>query len=68
MAATPNGRITTRDQLEGHYGQPKGHLSRKELPKLNDHSKHFISLSPFLVLSTSAANDGPADARPRGDA
>jgi len=68
MPATPQGRITTRDQLEEHYGQPKGHLSRKELPKLNDHSKHFISLSPFLVLSTSAANDGPADASPRGDA
>ncbi len=63
-----SGDIATREQLEDHYGQPKGHLSRKELPKLNKHSKHFISLSPFLVLSTSAADDGPADASPRGDA
>lgn len=64
----PDGDIKSREQLEDYYGQPKGHLSRKELPKLNQHSKHFISLSPFLVLSTSAANDGPADASPRGDA
>lgn len=64
----PDGNITTREQLEGHYGQPKGHLSRKELPKLNEHSRHFIALSPFVVLSTSAAHDGPADASPRGDA
>ena len=64
----PDGDITTREALEDHYGQPKGHLSRKELPKLNEHSRHFIALSPFLVLSTSAANDGPADASPRGDA
>jgi len=64
----PDGDIKSREQLEEYYGQPKGHLSRKELPKLNQHSKHFISLSPFLVLSTSAANDGPADASPRGDA
>ena len=56
--AMPDGDITTREALEAHYGQPKGHLSRKELPKLNQHSKHFIALSPFLVLSTSAANDG----------
>ncbi len=60
--------ITTREHLEVHYGQPKGHLNEKELPKLNKHSKHFITISPFLVLSTSAANDGPADASPRGDA
>ena len=60
--------ITTPEKLEEHYGQPKGHLSHKELPKLNKHSKHFISISPFVVLSTSAVNDGPADASPRGDA
>ena len=64
----PDGEITTREQLESHYGQPRAHVGRKELPKLNQHSRHFISLSPFLVLSTSAANDGPADASPRGDA
>lgn len=66
--STPPLDISTREQLEKYYGQPRGHLSRKELPKLNQHSKHFISLSPFLVLSTSAAGDGPADASPRGDA
>ena len=59
--------ITTREHLEEYYGQPKGHLNEKELPKLNKHSKHFIAISPFLVLSTSAVNDGSADASPRGD-
>ncbi|MDH3737864.1 MAG: pyridoxamine 5'-phosphate oxidase family protein [Alphaproteobacteria bacterium] len=68
MSATFTDGITTREALEEHYGQPRGHLSRKELPRLNSHSKQFISLSPFLVLSTSAAGDGPADASPRGDA
>lgn len=46
----PDGDIKSREQLEDHYGQPKGHLSRKELPKLNQHSKHFISLSRKSVV------------------
>ena len=61
-------KINSIEKLQEHYGNPKGHLSQKELPKLNIHSKHFISISPFMVLSTSDVNDGPADASPRGDA
>ena len=54
-------KINSIEKLQEHYGNPKGHLSQKELPKLNIHSNHFISISPFMVLSTSAVNDGPAD-------
>jgi PPOX class probable FMN-dependent enzyme len=34
---------------------------------LDIHCRHFISLSPFLVLGTQA-NDGMGDVTPRGDA
>ena len=40
---------------------------KKSLSKLDKHLKHFINLSPFLVLST-VRDDGFCDASPRGDA
>ncbi len=40
---------------------------RKVLPKLDQHLRHFIELSPFLILST-VRSDGYCDASPRGDA
>ncbi|MBO6782290.1 MAG: pyridoxamine 5'-phosphate oxidase family protein [Alphaproteobacteria bacterium] len=60
--------IRTVEELVDHYGKPKGHLAEKEKPKLSDHCRRFLELSPFCVLSTSAAGDGPADCSPRGDA
>jgi uncharacterized protein len=38
----------------------------KSRPTLDLHSRHFISMSPFLVISTSSA-EGKADVSPRGD-
>jgi uncharacterized protein len=38
----------------------------KSRPTLDVHSRHFMSMSPFLVISTSSA-DGKADVSPRGD-
>lgn len=60
-------KITETDTLRDLYGEPSDLVQRKELPKLDKHCRHFISLSPFLVLATAGA-DGSADASPRGDA
>jgi uncharacterized protein len=59
--------ITTLDSLRALYG-PAGERSvKKELTALDDHAIRFISLSPFVVLSSSAAS-GAMDASPRGGA
>ena len=39
----------------------------KELDRLDEHCRHFISLSPFLVIGSSRAGQG-MDVSPRGDA
>ncbi|MAZ03001.1 MAG: pyridoxamine 5'-phosphate oxidase [Sneathiella sp.] len=59
--------ITTFDELYSVYKQPAERAVQKELPRLDKHCRHFIALSPFLVLSTDGG-DGTADASPRGDA
>ena len=38
----------------------------KEMPSLDEHCRHFISLSPFLCLGT-ADSQGRHDVSPRGD-
>jgi PPOX class probable FMN-dependent enzyme len=58
--------IETLTQLRGLYAQPKGRPLIKQLDRLETHSKRFISLSPFLIISSSASN-GLQDASPRGE-
>lgn len=58
--------IQTIDQLRTHYAEPKGRPLTKQLDRLEPHSKHFISLSPFLILSSSSPS-GLQDASPRGE-
>jgi uncharacterized protein len=59
--------ITTLDSLLALYG-PAGERSvKKELPQLDAHAIRFISLSPFVVLSSSN-KVGAMDASPRGGA
>ena len=58
--------VKTLDQLRAIYAQPKGRPLKKQLDCLETHSKHFISLSPFVVISTSAPGGLP-DASPRGE-
>ena len=48
-------------------GNPSERAQRKEQPGLDDQSRGFIALSPFLMLATSGA-DGTCDVSPRGDA
>ena len=49
------------------YGEPNPRAVAKQLAQLDRHARHFVELSPFLVIA-SAAGDGRCDATPRGDA
>ncbi len=59
--------ISNRDSLYDCYGDANERAAKKQMDKLDKHSRHFISLSPFFVLSTSSSSLG-TDASPRGDA
>ena len=54
-------------ELRTLYGAPSELSARKSLSQLDAHCRTFIERSPFLCLSTAAA-DGTADVSPRGDA
>jgi hypothetical protein len=49
------------------YGHPAERAVKKQLPKLEKHSRAFIALSPFIVMATGDA-EGRCDASPKGDA
>jgi PPOX class probable FMN-dependent enzyme len=49
------------------YGEPMERSVKKQLPRLEKHSRAFIALSPFLVIA-SADPEGRVDASPKGDA
>ena len=59
--------IKSKTQLRTLYKNPDEMSVKKSLNKLDKHLKHFINLSPFIVLST-VRDDGFCDASPRGDA
>ena len=58
--------ITTVGELRKVYRSPKGRALSKQLNPLEKHSRRFIELSPFLVLSSVGA-DGLGDTTPRGE-
>jgi uncharacterized protein len=53
-------------QLRDKMGYAQGLSVQKSRTALDKHSRKFIAMSPFLVLSTSSA-EGKADVSPRGD-
>ena len=59
-------RIETLEQLRTLYAMPKGRPLTKQLDRLEKHCRQFISLSPFLILSSSASGQ-MHDASPRGE-
>lgn len=59
--------LTTLESLRALYPAPKERAVRKQLDHLDAHCRHFIALSPFVVLASSGA-DGAMDASPRGGA
>ena len=58
--------ITTEEELRQVYNTPKGRALAKQMSELEKHSKRFIELSPFLILS-STGPDGLGDTTPRGE-
>ena len=58
-------KIENVDQLRELYGTPKEKAVRKQLSQLEVHSKRYIGLSPFVVVSTYDAV-GNIDVSPRG--
>lgn len=60
-------KIETLEQLRTLYAAPKERAVKKQLSSLDRHCKRYISLSPFVVLS-SIGGDEVLDASPRGGA
>ena len=58
--------VTDGAKLTEIIGTPKPDIATKEVTALDTHCRHFISLCPFLCIST-ANSDGNQDISPRGD-
>ena len=54
-------------RLRELYGEPSERAIKKQLSRLERHSRNFIALSPFLVIASSDTS-GRCDASPKGDA
>jgi hypothetical protein len=49
------------------YGEPSERAVKKQLPRLEKHSRAFIALSPLVVIASTDPS-GRCDASPKGDA
>ncbi len=58
--------INTQSELRTTYREPAARAQQKVLDRLDQHSRKFIALSPFCVISSFGV-DGRADTSPRGD-
>ena len=58
--------ITDASELHELIGEPSDVVRTKVSDRVNDLTRRFIDLSPFLCLATSAP-DGTCDVSPRGD-
>jgi PPOX class probable FMN-dependent enzyme len=58
--------ITSLDELVEVVGIPIPQVAEKQRPRLDPMDVQWISHSPFLMISTSAA-DGSCDVSPKGD-
>ncbi|GIQ71268.1 pyridoxamine 5'-phosphate oxidase family protein [Xylanibacillus composti] len=58
--------VTSEEALREIVDYPREVVLRKEIHRLDEHCKQFISQSPFLMIATSDA-DGLCDVSPRGD-
>ncbi len=59
--------IETFDRIREIYGAPTERAVKKQLPRLEKHSRAFIALSPIVVIASADPN-GRCDASPKGDA
>jgi len=53
-------------EIRAIYGEPMERTIKKQLPRLEKHSRAFIAMSPFIVMATCDA-EGRCDASPKGD-
>ena len=61
----PDG-INDEEALRALLGEPADVVVAKVSDRVNDLTRRFIDLSPFMLLATSAL-DGTCDVSPRGD-
>ena len=64
---TPEEFVDNEAELRSLHADVHALARDKVIPRLEPHSIHFISLSPFLCIASSDPA-GPADVSPRGDA
>ncbi len=64
---TPEEFVANEGELRGLHNDVNPLARDKVILRLETHSIHFISLSPFLCIASSDPA-GPADVSPRGDA
>ena len=57
--------IRSQEELREFFGPPVPRTVQRQLSRLDGHCRHFISLSPFLVLASWSPKG--ADASPKGD-
>jgi predicted pyridoxine 5'-phosphate oxidase superfamily flavin-nucleotide-binding protein len=55
-----------RALLDTAYAKPQPGAVAKDIGRIDQHLRHFISLSPFCAMATSDG-DGRMDVTPRGD-
>ena len=65
--STPEVFVDNEVELRSMHDDVHALARDKVIPRLEPHSIHFISLSPFLCIASSDPA-GPADVSPRGDA
>lgn len=58
--------IGSEGELRAKFGEVHPLATAKSRPALDQYSRQFIAMSPFLVISTADA-EGKADLSPRGD-
>ncbi|MEV0798445.1 pyridoxamine 5'-phosphate oxidase family protein [Kribbella sp. NPDC050281] len=58
--------ITTYDELRSVVPQPLGPVANKTRKELHELDRQWLSVSPFCLIATSAA-DGSCDVSPKGD-
>ncbi|MEO3891718.1 pyridoxamine 5'-phosphate oxidase family protein [Nonomuraea sp. B5E05] len=66
MVAEGIVEITSEEELGELLGQPSTRNATKARSRLHEHDKQWLAVSPFCLVSTSAA-DGSCDASPKGD-
>jgi len=68
MDLDPQFIIRDAAELRSLYGHPLERSVRKQMDRLDQHSRAFIAASPFVVISTQGPDAaGLADNSPRGD-